>query len=106
MLSKKILDIKKHTIIRAKNGQEAVDICKTNDAIDIVLMDIKMPFLTGFEANRIIKTFKPELPIIAHTAYSSEEDKNLISKEGFVSYITKPLDKTKLFNCINRALNK
>ncbi|WP_142785476.1 ATP-binding protein [Changchengzhania lutea] len=106
MLSKQILSLKNYTVIRAKNGQEAVDICKENDAIDLVLMDIKMPFMTGIEANRIIKTFRPDLPIIAHTAFSSEQDKNKIFEEGFADCVTKPLDKIKLYRSIDRVLAK
>ena len=62
-------------IIHAKNGKEAVEICQNNANIDLVLMDLKMPILTGFEATKLIKEFRPNLPIIALSAYSSDKDK-------------------------------
>ena len=61
-------------IHRAQNGQEAVEICKANDTIDLVLMDIKMPVMDGYEATSQIKKLRPDLPIIAQTAYSTDED--------------------------------
>ena len=62
-------------IIQARDGQEAVDICRNNNAIDLVLMDIKMPVMNGFEASSLIKKIRPSLPIIAQTAYSTESEK-------------------------------
>jgi signal transduction histidine kinase/CheY-like chemotaxis protein len=103
LLFKKIMQLKKHTIIRAVNGQEAVDICSNNSNIDLVLMDIKMPVMNGFEAFEKIQTFRPELPIIAQTAYSSTGDKKKIEQMGFFGYITKPINKEKLFDMIEKA---
>jgi len=101
LLLKKILESKNHTVLRAFNGQEAVDICAENPDISLVFMDIKMPILNGFEAFEQIKILKPELPIIAQTAYSSFEDKEQIMRFGFMDYITKPLDKEKIFELLN-----
>lgn len=101
LLLKKILESKNHTVLRAFNGQEAVDICAENQDISLVFMDIKMPILNGFEAFEQIKILKPELPIIAQTAYSSFEDKEQIMRFGFMDYITKPLDKEKIFELLN-----
>ena len=64
-------------------------------------MDIKMPVLNGFDAFEQIKILKPELPIIAQTAYSSFEDKERIMQFGFMDYITKPLDKEKIFELLD-----
>ncbi|MFV8333919.1 ATP-binding protein [Flavobacterium sp. GSP14] len=101
MLLKKIIQSKNHTVIRAKNGQEAVDICANNPNISVVFMDIRMPVLNGFEAYEKIKVFRPELPVIAQTAYSSFEDKEKIMKMGFVDCITKPLDKEKVYEVLD-----
>ena len=101
MLLKKIIQSKNHTVIRAKNGQEAVDICANNPNISVVFMDIRMPILNGFEAYEKIKVFRPELPVIAQTAYSSFEDKEKIMKMGFVDCITKPLDKEKVYEVLD-----
>ncbi len=101
MLLKKIIQSKNHTVIRAKNGQEAVDICANNPNISVVFMDIRMPVLNGFEAYEKIKAFKPELPVIAQTAYSSFEDKEKIMQLGFIDCITKPLDKEKIYEVLD-----
>lgn len=102
MLIKRIMDLRKYNVLRATNGEDAVSICKENDTIQLVIMDIKMPKMDGFEARKLIRTFKPYLPIIAHTAYSSAEISSEIYDAGFIDLITKPLDKTKLFKIIDR----
>jgi signal transduction histidine kinase/CheY-like chemotaxis protein len=103
LLLKKILQFKKVSILRAKNGKEALDICIVNPNIDLILMDIKMPVMDGYEAFKKIKGFRPDLAIIAQTAYSSIEDKERIERMGFFGYITKPIHKEKLFDIIENA---
>jgi signal transduction histidine kinase/ActR/RegA family two-component response regulator len=104
LLLKKILQIKNYTILRAVNGQEAVDICKLNPDIDLVFMDIKMPVMDGYEAFEHVRKLRPELPVIAQTAHSSSEDRERIFRAGFTDYITKPLDKEKVFETIDKQL--
>ncbi|MBN1251479.1 MAG: PAS domain S-box protein, partial [Bacteroidales bacterium] len=82
--------------IHAINGEEAVEICKINNEIDIVLMDIKMPKMNGYQATKLIKEFKPDLPIIAQTAYSTSEDKAHAFSVGFDEFITKPISEESL----------
>jgi signal transduction histidine kinase len=106
LLLKKILEIKKYTVLRAVNGQEAVDICRENSDIHVVFMDIKMPVLNGFEAFKIIHSFNPNLPVIAQTAYSSGEDYEKIMQLGFSGYISKPLDKSKIYELIDTIFQK
>jgi len=101
LLLKKILQLRNYTTIRAINGQEAVTICSTNPAIDLVFMDIKMPLMDGYTAFEKIKIFLPNLPVIAQTAHSSSEDKDRILQAGFTDYITKPLDREKIFEIID-----
>jgi signal transduction histidine kinase/CheY-like chemotaxis protein len=106
LLFQKIMQNKNYKIIRAVNGQEAVDICLNTPNIDLVLMDIKMPIMTGFEALEQIRPMRPDLHIIAQTAYSSSDDKLKIEEAGFNGYITKPLNRDTLFELINKYLNK
>jgi signal transduction histidine kinase len=106
LLLKRILELKKHTVLRAVNGQQAVDMCKENSDIHLVFMDIKMPILNGFEAFKIIHSFNPNLPVIAQTAYSSTEDYERIIKLGFSGYISKPLDKSKIYELIDTVFQK
>jgi CheY-like chemotaxis protein len=101
LLLKRILELKKYKVLRAKNGQEAVDICRLNTEIHLVFMDIKMPVLNGFEAFKKIHDFNPKLPIIAQTAYASADDYERIRQAGFSAYVSKPLDKEKIFDLLD-----
>lgn len=87
-------------IIRAQNGQEAVDICKISKDIDVILMDIKMPKMNGLEAIRQIRAFYPSLPIIALSAYSSPEEQKKSLIAGCDLFLTKPIDKVKLMDVL------
>lgn len=100
LLLKTILELKGHIVLRARNGQEVVDISRSNPAIDLIFMDIKMPVLDGYEAFEMIKKDNPDLIVIAQTAHSSSEVKERIMKAGFSGYITKPLDKEKIYEII------
>lgn len=101
LLLEKIIKIKNYTLIRAVNGQEAVDICTNNSNIDLVLMDIKMPIMNGFEALEEIKKIRPELIVIAQTAYASNEDEERIYSAGFYGYLTKPINRRVLFEMLD-----
>lgn len=81
----------KSKIIRAGNGLEAVEICKDNLNIDLVLMDIQLPVLNGLDATMRIKKFRPELPIIAQTAFAMSEEKEACFVAGCNAYIAKPI---------------
>ncbi|WP_162128445.1 ATP-binding protein [Flavobacterium phycosphaerae] len=106
LLLQKILKLRNFNIIRALNGQEAVTICLENPSVAIVLMDIKMPVMNGFQALEIIHSFRPGLPVIAQTAYASKEDEERIFSAGFTNYITKPLNKEKLFAIMKEHLGE
>jgi len=70
----------------------------------LVLMDIKMPDLNGYEATKLIKKFRPELPIIAQTAYALYGDDIKAKEAGCDEYITKPIRKKELFELIDKYL--
>ena len=74
-----------------KSGAEAVEYA-TNNQIDFVLMDIKMPGMNGIEAMRRIREVKPKLPIVAHTALAYQEEIHEFLSFGFNDYITKPVN--------------
>lgn len=95
-----------YELIHARNGQEAIDICERNKAIDLILMDIKMPVLDGHEASKRIKGNWPDIPVIAQTAYSTDADKALALESGCDDFISKPLDKKELFRLIHTYLDK
>lgn len=90
------IDSYKFVVHRAKNGKEALDICEVNPDIDLVLMDIQMPILDGYNATRRIKKKRPDLPVIAQTAYSTENDINKALESGCDDFLSKPIDPKKL----------
>lgn len=91
-------------ILHAKNGNEAIDICKENHNIDLVLMDIKMPVMDGFEATKYIKQLRPDLPVIAQTAYSTRDDSRKAHLYGCDDFITKPVEEKQFKEIINKYL--
>jgi two-component system sensor histidine kinase/response regulator len=84
-------------LLHAKNGQEAVNMCKENDSIQLVFMDLKMPVLDGIEATKEIKTFRKNLPIIALTSYPENKLKQQAIQAGCMDFISKPINKEMLF---------
>lgn len=104
LLIKKMFQITNYNLIRAANGKIAVDIVLENPDIDMVLMDLKMPVMNGYESFDKISLLRPKLPIIAQTAHASEEDKEKIYKKGFADYITKPINKTLLIEMVSKHL--
>lgn len=89
-------------ILTATNGREAIEACKVNADIDIILMDIKMPEVDGLEAARSIREFNKNVTIIAQTAYALAGDKELALEAGCNDYISKPVNAKKLGEMIMR----
>lgn len=83
-------------VLWAKNGVEAIDIFNKNTHIDIILMDIKMPILSGYEATKEIKLVNPFVPIIAQTAYAINNEKEIALAAGCDDYTSKPISWTVL----------
>jgi len=91
-------------IIHAKDGKETVDIFKSNPNIDLILMDIKMPIMTGHEAAKIIKELKPSLPIVAQSAYALEHERAKY-EEIFDDYLTKPISENDLKSMVMKYID-
>ncbi len=96
----------KANILWARNGQEAVDTARENKNIDLILMDIKMPVMNGYDATKAIREFNKDVVIIAQTAYALTGEKEKTIAVGCNYYITKPIEVTLLMNTINGFLNK
>jgi len=79
--------------IRVSNGLDAVETCRNNPDIDLILMDIQLPEMNGYEATREIRKFNKSVFIIAQTAYALPGDRELTLKAGCNDYISKPIDK-------------
>jgi signal transduction histidine kinase/CheY-like chemotaxis protein len=92
-------------VLWAKNGKEAVEIFKSYTDFDIVLMDLKMPVMNGYDATLKIKSINPEIPVIAVTAFARKEDLERATGTSFDSYIVKPIEKNDLLMKINSVLN-
>jgi signal transduction histidine kinase/CheY-like chemotaxis protein len=86
----------------AKNGKQAIELCKSISKIDLILMDIKMPVLNGLKATQEIRKFNPTIPIIAQTALSLEEDRQNCLQAGCNDLITKPIEVEELLVLVNR----
>ena len=93
-------------ILYAKNGVEAVELCHSHPDIDVILMDVKMPVMDGYEATRKIRKFNKEVIIIAQTANALSGDKKEALETGCNDYISKPIKKEALLAMINHHLKK
>jgi signal transduction histidine kinase len=92
-----------YEIVHAWDGKEAVDLFKEKNPL-LILMDINMPKLNGYEATMEIRKLSRDVPIIAVTAYAFSTDENQIKKNGFSAYTPKPLDAQSLKNQISELL--
>ena len=93
-------------ILWAQNGKEAVEHVKTNLDIDIVLMDMHMPIMNGYDATGIISSLRPGLPIIAQTAFVLPEDVKKCYAAGCTGYLAKPIRKEQLLNTLSEYFDK
>jgi CheY-like chemotaxis protein len=90
------------TLIWAKNGKEAVDHFKRHRDIDLILMDLRMPVMSGYEAVEEIRKLDRRVPIIVQTAFAREEDREAILNLGCNSFLTKPITRKSLLGEISR----
>jgi CheY-like chemotaxis protein len=93
-------------ILHASNGLQAVELCKTINKIDLVLMDLKMPEMDGIEATRQIRSFNKKVPIIAQTAFAMENELKLCLEAGCDDHITKPIDIKEFLEKVDKFLRE
>jgi signal transduction histidine kinase/CheY-like chemotaxis protein len=94
----------KAEVIRAADGREAVEACRSNDRIDLVLMDIQMPEMNGLAATKEIKKFRPGIPVIAQTANAVNEERQRCIEAGCDDFVTKPVNISELYSKIDKWL--
>ena len=94
-----LLSKSNYNILHAMNGKQAIEIFKLND-VDIILMDLKMPIMDGFEATRHIRSISTSVPIIAQTAYAYMKNDCMVS--GFSDYIMKPFKSDRLIELLKQ----
>jgi PAS domain S-box-containing protein len=92
-------------IYKVRTGAEAVETCRNNPEIDLILMDIKMPVIDGYEATQQIRQFNKKVIIIAQTAYAQKGEKEKALKAGCNDYISKPIKKDELLFLIKKHLS-
>lgn len=102
---KEVLKKTRLKIMHTVYGHEAIEISLSN-SLDMILMDIGLPDMSGYETTRLIKQLKPDLKIIAQTAYASPEDKQKAINAGCIDYISKPLNPQSLLSIINKHLQQ
>lgn len=102
----RMLNVYKLNLLRAYNGHEAVQMSEQHPEISLILMDIKMPIMDGYQATRKIRETQPLLPIIALTAFAFSDDKEKAIAAGCTDYLSKPVKKENLLEIIRRYINK
>jgi len=93
-------------VLKARNGVEAVEICRNNPDIDLILMDLQMPEMNGYEATRQIRKFNKEVVIIAQTAFALTWDRKKAIEAGCNDSISKPILKDQLMTLIHKYIVK
>lgn len=97
---KRLLQIKGVDVITATSGEDAIIMVQNDPKIQLVLMDILLPEMSGYEATQKIKGLNPSLPIIAQTAYAMQNDREKCLEYGCDDYVSKPINKELLFKKI------
>lgn len=93
-------------IITTSNGEEAVEICRNNPDLDLILMDIQMPDMDGYEATQLIREFNAKVVIIAQTAYALSGDREKSMEAGCTDYLSKPIKRENLKEMIQKYFGK
>lgn len=99
-----LLHSDKVEILHANNGKEAVELCRKKEEISMILMDIKMPVMDGASATKQIKEIRPDIPVIAQTAYVEESEKDEYMNV-FDDLISKPINKNDLKQKVKKYIN-
>jgi PAS domain S-box-containing protein len=102
---KEILSETGLSILHAGTGNDAINISLAQ-SIDLILMDIRLPDIDGYETTRRIRQYKPHMKIIAQTAYAMHDEKQKAFNEGCDDYISKPTKKDLLLSMVNKHLSK
>jgi two-component system cell cycle response regulator DivK len=101
---KELFEPYKVSLLSAYNGQTAIDICRTTPDVELVLMDVQLPVLNGKLAMLEIKKLRPDLPVIAQTAFAMSGDKEKYIHDGFDEYVSKPINVQELLSLVQKYL--
>ena len=97
--------LKEFNLLHARNGREAVELYRRYRP-DLILMDLKMPEMDGYEATAEIRKEDPAIPIIAVTAFAFSEDEQRVQQSGFNAYVSKPIKPLELKKAIHTFLKE
>ena len=105
-LVRELLKLEKYQIIEAENAETGIELAKAHQP-DLILMDIQLPGMSGFEATKILKenTLLQNIPVIALTSYAMKGDEDKAYEAGCNGYITKPIDTQKFLEYVSKFLN-
>ncbi|MFA6126804.1 MAG: response regulator [Bacteroidales bacterium] len=92
-------------ILHVKNGTDALEICRKTPDLDLVMMDIGIPGLNGYESTRLIRQFNTKLVIIAQTAFALDGDREKAIESGCNDYIAKPIVKGTLMSILEKQFH-
>jgi signal transduction histidine kinase/ActR/RegA family two-component response regulator len=106
MLILKVIESYSKEILTAQTGLEAIEICRNNPDLDLILMDIQMPQMNGYEATKEIRKFNNTVIILAQTAFALEGDKEKTIEAGCNGYISKPIKKEELSKLMQHYFGK
>lgn len=106
LLLKYILEKNGYKTIRASNGIEALEIYRSDLHLDLIVMDVKMPVMSGLEATIEIRKKDKQIPIIALTAYALPGDREMCMEAGSSDYISKPIEKGDFLARVKELIGK
>lgn len=99
-----LLESKHYTIIRAENGEEAVDYLKSHNDVSLVLMDVQMPVMDGFTATREIRKIDKKIPIVFQTSYAYDKIRQEAFESGCTDFVAKPLSMNNLIPVVEKYM--
>jgi CheY-like chemotaxis protein len=105
MLLTELIEVLSREILYAKTGLAAVEVCRTNPDFDLILMDIQMPEMNGYDATRQIRKFNKDVIIIAQTAFALSGEREKAKEAGCDDYISKPIKQGLLIDMIKKHFN-
>jgi two-component system cell cycle response regulator DivK len=94
------LKLKGADVVMFRSGEEAITYFEAEKPVNLVLMDIRLPGMNGYETTKKLRSIRSDVPIIAETAYALDGDEDKAIKAGCIDYISKPIKPQQLFDII------
>jgi CheY-like chemotaxis protein len=105
MLLTELVEVYGREFKYAATGLEAVEVCRNNPDLDLVLMDVQMPKMNGYDATRHIRQFNKNVVIIAQTAFALSGEREKAMSAGCTDYISKPINQSTLISLVKKYFN-